>query len=531
MRPALDEQELTVYASNAQTIQEPYGSDYSQGVRVGKTIPAKWWNWLFNAVTARLVKAFNDVTDIFTEIKNFIQNAGITLSASDDGQAVQALTVYADSSITEYVTESYDIWDKNIKFFHGGVEVFTNNRTIYSVCGTPAKAFSVMNFSGNLKQLIYTEDGEYWHEARLTGYSFGVVYKNGLFYVLAINQRYDDTGVLGTYISTMSLKVTTDFMHYTEILYLEADLGRHSDTPIPVPLLVEAGEEVYLVDAYDDNTYAISGTTATVAQGLVNAKCLVGATSSYERWISCVAVNLSTGRYLAKNLMLNNGTWSVLFNETALSDIYGFVLNVLSDGVIANETNAYNGIYAVASDGTVTQLSVVGLSVSSLYDSVDCLAVRTSSVFPSVTYGDGNLIQLPQGVYYFIKSGDYYYLLWNGGLTDNSKIYFKHGGRLTSNINDYTLLRELDSRYTKMYRIRKDSSLIYVALYKAEEDKFYATKDFGINLSVMRYTDGTLVTDNSFYNRQVVFDRMYLNDMCTGTSRRNRVSGGTLYLQ
>ena len=66
----LSQEDITEYATNAQTIAEPLGTDYTQGVQVGKTIPAKWWNWLFREATKRLHQLFVDMTSLSTEILN-----------------------------------------------------------------------------------------------------------------------------------------------------------------------------------------------------------------------------------------------------------------------------------------------------------------------------------------------------------------------------------------------------------------------------------------------------------------------------
>lgn len=114
MKPTLDEQDITVYASDAQTIQEPFGSDYSQGVAVGKTIPAKWWNWLFRAATTRLHQAFSDLTNIFVELKNLVLTAGLTPDATDSTQITQAVVAKADTQINTYVNaiklRSFRFW-------------------------------------------------------------------------------------------------------------------------------------------------------------------------------------------------------------------------------------------------------------------------------------------------------------------------------------------------------------------------------------------------------------------------------------
>ena len=61
---------ITEYAKNATVIEEP--AEYSTGVKVGWTAPAKWWNWLMNAFSKRLGETYETVKSIHEEIKNAV---------------------------------------------------------------------------------------------------------------------------------------------------------------------------------------------------------------------------------------------------------------------------------------------------------------------------------------------------------------------------------------------------------------------------------------------------------------------------
>lgn len=99
----LSQDSVAEYASDAQTIDEPLGTDYSQGVRVGRTIPAKWWNWLFSAVTKRAGQSKSDAQNMLTELQNVVTDAGIPLDASDNTQLSQAIDAKTEAQITDYV--------------------------------------------------------------------------------------------------------------------------------------------------------------------------------------------------------------------------------------------------------------------------------------------------------------------------------------------------------------------------------------------------------------------------------------------
>ena len=101
----LSEETINEYASEAQTTQQPTGSDFVQGVAVGKTIPAKWWNWLFNAVTKRIFQGKNDAQNMLTELQNVVTDAGLELDNTDNTQLTQAVTIKADEQIDAFVED------------------------------------------------------------------------------------------------------------------------------------------------------------------------------------------------------------------------------------------------------------------------------------------------------------------------------------------------------------------------------------------------------------------------------------------
>ena len=77
---------ITEYAKNATDIEEP--AEYSTGVKVGWTAPAKWWNWLMNAFSRRLGETYETVKSIHEEIKNAV---GGTLDENSNTQLKNTL--------------------------------------------------------------------------------------------------------------------------------------------------------------------------------------------------------------------------------------------------------------------------------------------------------------------------------------------------------------------------------------------------------------------------------------------------------
>lgn len=101
----LTQEDITEYGTNALTIDEPRGTDYTQGVQVGKTIPAKWWNWLFRAVTKRAQQAKADSQTMLVELKNTVIDAGITPDPADNTQLSQAASALSIRGVSTYVQD------------------------------------------------------------------------------------------------------------------------------------------------------------------------------------------------------------------------------------------------------------------------------------------------------------------------------------------------------------------------------------------------------------------------------------------
>ena len=127
----LTQEDINEYAPSAQTISEPTGADWSQGVQVGKTIPAKWWNWLFRAITKRIQEARTDSANMLAELKNTVIDAGLTPDPTDNTQLAQAANALSVRGVDTYVQE------KKKGFFSSwttesctGIPTFSSNDTV-----------------------------------------------------------------------------------------------------------------------------------------------------------------------------------------------------------------------------------------------------------------------------------------------------------------------------------------------------------------------------------------------------------------
>ena len=99
MNEALEQQNFpdpsyvsSTYASSPQAVIERPGNPYYQdGVDVGYTAPAKWWNWLWNHISAWLAASKKDREDVHLELQNLLWGAHITPSSSDNHQVSKAV--------------------------------------------------------------------------------------------------------------------------------------------------------------------------------------------------------------------------------------------------------------------------------------------------------------------------------------------------------------------------------------------------------------------------------------------------------
>ena len=85
---------LTVYASLSTMRQEPSQSEMNNGVIPLDTLPAAWWNWMWNAITQAQNDSMHNDDILFTEINNVLTVAGITPgTSSQHDQLRQAIAV------------------------------------------------------------------------------------------------------------------------------------------------------------------------------------------------------------------------------------------------------------------------------------------------------------------------------------------------------------------------------------------------------------------------------------------------------
>ena len=110
MRGTLEQQALDIYSSDPLgTKEQPPSPNYEDGVDVGYTAPAKWWNWLYNKLCVFFSGCLTDRTDMHTELLNVLSVASVIPDSSKVHQLSDSISsigagrcnTYNNKEITE----------------------------------------------------------------------------------------------------------------------------------------------------------------------------------------------------------------------------------------------------------------------------------------------------------------------------------------------------------------------------------------------------------------------------------------------
>lgn len=92
-----------VFASDPQAVvQEPESPYYADGVEVNYTAPDKWWNWLWNHISAWFKDSKADRESMQAELSNTLSAASIAPNTSDEHQLSKAVDTIAYSTCEDY---------------------------------------------------------------------------------------------------------------------------------------------------------------------------------------------------------------------------------------------------------------------------------------------------------------------------------------------------------------------------------------------------------------------------------------------
>lgn len=98
MISTLTQEDIDIFSSDPAGAKERPGTPYyAEGVEVGYTAPAKWWNWLWNAITTFFTGSKSDRQNILTELNNTLGAASITTNPLYAHQLTDAINVISYS--------------------------------------------------------------------------------------------------------------------------------------------------------------------------------------------------------------------------------------------------------------------------------------------------------------------------------------------------------------------------------------------------------------------------------------------------
>lgn len=216
--------DMPVYASLSTMRQQPTQDEIANGVIPLDTLPANWWNWLWNTITrAQNDLQYNDEV-IFTEINNVLTAGGITPNPTADAQAthdqlIRAINIIKNAVATTAtlgVVKSSDTGtDGTVRVNTGGtmnVNGFGDLATLHTVdkdtvTGAINEVHDEMDaLNTNLMQEIQNEASEIRGEIGTLS-SLTTTAKTNL--VAAINEVQSEVNTNKTAIGTLSSLTTT----------------------------------------------------------------------------------------------------------------------------------------------------------------------------------------------------------------------------------------------------------------------------------------------------------------------------------
>ena len=344
----LSQEQITEYASDAQTTQQPTGSDYSQGVRVGKTIPAKWWNWLFNAATKRVSQAYNDSNNMLTEMKNVVTDAGLTPSASDDTQLAQAVAAKTNAQIGEFLYDKSIIFDrwryqpvyldgvKHVPTGQGGLE----KGRIYDIHEANGVYFGVVEGLESAgggwveETFAFSYDLVHWNSTNayldmangvhiFSDGQYGVVYLNGYWYVLMYHGTAGSgySGMFWRLWRSVDLHTWYEVSTYTRTEVYTEYARRPFITVFDNKIYMyvnNGGTREYPVLRY--STDGINWTDVSIDNPLTGSMFPTGSgDAEYSKypdiegfWLTYDVYPLENNKYIVGNTLVSDGVWSSL---------------------------------------------------------------------------------------------------------------------------------------------------------------------------------------------------------------------------
>ena len=132
MNTVATQEDINIFSSDPAGVKERPGSPYYQdGVDVGYTAPAKWWNWLWNKITSILTAHKTDWNSMTSEMTNTLSAASITPDSSDSHQLSKAVNQIAYGVCDDYDNETVTEEIGGVEVTHMANQPYVIGHTLY----------------------------------------------------------------------------------------------------------------------------------------------------------------------------------------------------------------------------------------------------------------------------------------------------------------------------------------------------------------------------------------------------------------
>ena len=158
------------YANTPQNplyVEEPDADNYNRGAEPLQTLPAQWWNWLCNKITAKLNNLNIYVKNIFNELAALLSLVNVTPDATEEDVTTEQLKDMFATKYPQYIQDNFktepllqgrtrgvvvaptDTWDDNTNKLSltGGFGIInTYNKVTFSDCNLVIPNYENVHF-------------------------------------------------------------------------------------------------------------------------------------------------------------------------------------------------------------------------------------------------------------------------------------------------------------------------------------------------------------------------------------------------
>ena len=132
MQSTVTQQDINIFSTNPTGVKEqPQGTNYTNGVEVGYTAPAKWWNWFWNKITSFLTHSKADRHSMLAEMQSVLSAASMTADPYKYSQLSEAVNNVVDSVIEDYDNETVTEEIGGVMVTHSKNKPYVVGHTVY----------------------------------------------------------------------------------------------------------------------------------------------------------------------------------------------------------------------------------------------------------------------------------------------------------------------------------------------------------------------------------------------------------------